>query len=292
MNRLFTFGCSFTEYAWPTWADLLGIGFDQHENWGLRGLGNRGITERIAECHVKNKFNKDDTIIIQWTSHLRNDWYHIHNLPDGRGPGWKTSGSIFSPNNSKVYTNSWINLFFYEPAFIMHTLNLMILAKKLIESTKANFFMTGIGDFKNLGNDINIDPKYGEYLSPDNSEELFSKYPMFKEYEHELYNLDNWIEPIKPLSNRYSDFGYKFLDEKNEYWIENHPSSMQYSLWLFENLSKKIQITDNTRNKITVTVDSIENIKKKTNTLSEFSEQLRATKNLGYIRWPNLLKGY
>ena len=36
--RIFTFGCSFTQYHWPTWADILinenicngGIG----ENWG------------------------------------------------------------------------------------------------------------------------------------------------------------------------------------------------------------------------------------------------------------------
>ena len=115
MKRLFTFGCSFTEYGWPTWADLLGVGFDLHENWGLRGIGNRAIAERIAECFTKNKFTKDDTVIVQWSSHLRHDWYHIHNFPDGRHPGWKTSGSIFSPNNSKIYTNSWIELFFYEP---------------------------------------------------------------------------------------------------------------------------------------------------------------------------------
>jgi len=23
MGRIFTFGCSFTEYSWPTWADMI-----------------------------------------------------------------------------------------------------------------------------------------------------------------------------------------------------------------------------------------------------------------------------
>ena len=57
-SRLFTFGCSFTMYAWPTYADFLGYSFDEYENWAFPGLGNRAIAERIAECHVKNKFTE------------------------------------------------------------------------------------------------------------------------------------------------------------------------------------------------------------------------------------------
>lgn len=34
MTRLFTFGCSFTKFFWPTWADILGQEFDYYENWG------------------------------------------------------------------------------------------------------------------------------------------------------------------------------------------------------------------------------------------------------------------
>ena len=47
-NRLFVFGCSFTMYAWPTYADFLGYEFDHYENWGFPGLGNRAIAERVA----------------------------------------------------------------------------------------------------------------------------------------------------------------------------------------------------------------------------------------------------
>ena len=38
MSRLFTFGCSFTNYAWPTWADFLGLEFEHFENWGVSGV--------------------------------------------------------------------------------------------------------------------------------------------------------------------------------------------------------------------------------------------------------------
>ena len=37
MTRLFTFGCSFTQYWWPTWADILGYQHDFYENWGRCG---------------------------------------------------------------------------------------------------------------------------------------------------------------------------------------------------------------------------------------------------------------
>ena len=57
-SRLFVFGCSFTMYEWPTYADFLGYEFDQFENWGFPGLGNRAIAERVAECHIKNNFTR------------------------------------------------------------------------------------------------------------------------------------------------------------------------------------------------------------------------------------------
>ena len=44
-TRLFLF----TNYAWSTWADILGCDFDTYENWAYPGLGNRAIAERVAE---------------------------------------------------------------------------------------------------------------------------------------------------------------------------------------------------------------------------------------------------
>ena len=32
-TRLFTFGCSFTQYMWPTWADILSKNFNFYESW-------------------------------------------------------------------------------------------------------------------------------------------------------------------------------------------------------------------------------------------------------------------
>jgi len=77
--RLWTFGCSMTEYAWPTWADILvkycHEGDIQAENWGMCGSGNQAIVTKILECHAKNKLNSDDWILVCFSSFFRNDYY-------------------------------------------------------------------------------------------------------------------------------------------------------------------------------------------------------------------------
>ena len=35
-NRLFTFGCSYTRYNWPTWADIIADDLQiPFQNWGV-----------------------------------------------------------------------------------------------------------------------------------------------------------------------------------------------------------------------------------------------------------------
>ena len=92
MKRLFTFGCSFTQYYWPTWADIIGKEFDYFENWGRCGAGNVYIANAVVESSIKNKFTKDDTILIMWTSMTREDRYLDKNNK------WMTGGNIYSNN--------------------------------------------------------------------------------------------------------------------------------------------------------------------------------------------------
>ena len=46
-KRLFTFGCSFTQWKWPTWADYIGINFDEYYNAGQAGSDNKHILNHI-----------------------------------------------------------------------------------------------------------------------------------------------------------------------------------------------------------------------------------------------------
>jgi len=88
MSRLFTFGCSFTNYRWSTWADCLAPEFDHFENWGQAGAGNHYIFNSVMECDQRSQFGKGDTVIVCWTGIHRDDWY-----VNGK---WQTLGNMYS----------------------------------------------------------------------------------------------------------------------------------------------------------------------------------------------------
>jgi hypothetical protein len=84
-SRLFTFGCSFTRYHYPTWADIVGKNFLEFQNWGRAGAGNNFILNSLNECDLRNNIGTNDTVIIMWSGLSRidyyqiNDWSHLHN---------------------------------------------------------------------------------------------------------------------------------------------------------------------------------------------------------------------
>lgn len=94
-KRLFTFGCSFTHYRWPTWANIMGQEFDQFENWGKSGGGNHLILYSLIEAVQRKNIGADDTIAIMFTSVGREDrWL--------RGE-WYTPGSIYNSDLDEKY---------------------------------------------------------------------------------------------------------------------------------------------------------------------------------------------
>lgn len=74
-KRFFAFGCSFTNYAWPTWADIIGQDIPIYQNWGKRGGGNHFILNSIIEANARYKFTSDDLVIVMWTNKEREDRY-------------------------------------------------------------------------------------------------------------------------------------------------------------------------------------------------------------------------
>jgi hypothetical protein len=286
MKRLFTFGCSFTEYSWPTWANLLSPNFNYFENWGYRGIGNRGIAERVAECCIKNNFTKDDVIIVQWSTHLRNDWYHIHHLPEGRPPGWKTSGSIFTNTNTLLYDEQWVDLFFYEPAYIMHTLNNIKLVQGLLESTGAHWYMTSITDFRDLA----IDSTSERYIQPTRT--LFEYYPEFKFYDTIWTTYSkNWLTPLYDFSMKNQQDSWYFKDNNNELWKESHLSTRQYKNWILQELGDRLSIPNNRIQELDRLDATIEQTKNLSNSMFEFTDNLGLLECFKEINWPDKVKG-
>ena len=85
MNRLFAFGCSFTNYYWQTWVDSIADQFDEVQNWGMAGGGNQSISIRLTQCHKSQNITKDDTVLIMWTNIAREDKWSTS--------GWENVGN-------------------------------------------------------------------------------------------------------------------------------------------------------------------------------------------------------
>jgi hypothetical protein len=91
-NRIFAFGCSFTNFSWPTWADIIGYDLGlPFENWGIAGTGNVAIAFRMLECDLKNTFTDRDLILVNWSSWHREDRINTHGH-------WASGGNIFNNN--------------------------------------------------------------------------------------------------------------------------------------------------------------------------------------------------
>jgi len=88
-KRFFAFGCSFTNYFWPTWADIIAHDLQiPSQNWGISGLGNVAIATRMIECDIKNTFTPDDLIVVLWSTWHREDRF-LNN-------DWTLCGNVFN----------------------------------------------------------------------------------------------------------------------------------------------------------------------------------------------------
>ena len=89
MRRLFTFGCSNTKYVWPTWANIVGLNYDSHLNFGKPGAGNYYIQCRLNEVNQFYGITKDDCVMVMVSSFSRHDF--IDN-----DSNWRCHGNIYT----------------------------------------------------------------------------------------------------------------------------------------------------------------------------------------------------
>jgi hypothetical protein len=125
MSRLFTLGCSFTQYwRWPTWADALGREFDHFENWGLCGAGNSYILWSLIECNQRNKLNKDDEVWVMWSNTSREDRYV--------GDRWLEGGNVYWSAGSAL-PSEYVKKFACERGYLIRDLANIAAAKQLLD---------------------------------------------------------------------------------------------------------------------------------------------------------------
>jgi|688.fasta_scaffold261377_2 hypothetical protein len=123
MKRLFTFGCSFTSYSWSTWADILGSTAEEFQNWGMSGTGNQFILASVAECHQRNQFRLDDTVIVCWTNIMRDDRYS--------NGCWSTLGNIYT---QPLYDPAWVRQWISERGCLLRDLAALSAVTHMLKS--------------------------------------------------------------------------------------------------------------------------------------------------------------
>ena len=141
MKRLFTFGCSFTQYEWPTWADILGQEFDFYENWGRSGGGNHFIFNSLNECIIRNKLGKNDTVVIMWTNIYREDRYAKNQ--------WITPGSIYS-QPQEFLDKFFVKKHSDDRGYLIRDLAFIHASKKILDQISAKYIFLSMVPISNI----------------------------------------------------------------------------------------------------------------------------------------------
>ena len=89
--RLLASGCSYTDYYWTTWADVLGPEFAEYKNLGQGGCDNAFVARSIID-----NARPGDQVVAMWTSYDRWSLYsdQVTPLPKNPNNHWQHIGSI------------------------------------------------------------------------------------------------------------------------------------------------------------------------------------------------------
>jgi hypothetical protein len=147
-DRIFCFGCSWTNYRWPTWADIARYGSDVPVyNWGLRGIGNVGILHRMVEADLKHKFTDKDLIMVQWSTWTREDRFITE---------WTAGGSVF---NHPLYGDDFVKKYWHWNNDVIKNATAIISANKMFNiGFQFTFYpFPKAPDFDKVSRDVNTD---------------------------------------------------------------------------------------------------------------------------------------
>ena len=217
MKRLYTFGCSFTHFFWPTWADILGSTYNHYENWACSGYGNRAIVERLNECVTHNNITADDTIVIQFTDFHRHD-IHQEGIEHNNISNWRLGGNIWV----KEIEMEWVKDFWSESSYVYHSCNFISLAISLLKTLPCKFYITSMID---LRPDIErLHPGYMKLFNDDIEwKQDFLSFCQQENYQGIKHKQRVWDATIKKLVPRVK--------------VDRHPTPKMYLKWLEQNFN-------------------------------------------------------
>jgi hypothetical protein len=209
-KRLFTFGCSYTEYLLPTWANIVAWDLSiPAQNWGQSGIGNVGIFHKMVECDLKNTFNEDDLILVVWSSWSREDRY----AEDRYGNyTWLTGGNVFS---NPYYGEEFVKKYWSLSNDIIKNSTAIISANKM------------------------FDIKFQGHI--ENTRFFESKNIEFNNYEKDIFN---FYRPHIPSGNVFVlNHKDRIHDEFFKLYNDGHPNLLEHLKYVKEIVYKTLNFT-------------------------------------------------
>lgn len=235
IERFFAFGCSFTEYAWHTWADILAYQLAvPYYNRGKSAASNPYIAAQVAQMNLSEHFGPGDLVAIMWTDLTRQDLLDLDQ-------GWQVTGNIHSTNlDESPYVIPFTK--FPTEHFLMRDLTLIKHTHDAVKATGAQWLFMSMNNIRLNASDIHLEsdrsqtydqitdlfrPVFNE-IKPDcfqviwnNDQEKMCKgaHPLFRDLhptpiQHAQY-INHWIPlnvPAWDYARRQNDQLMSFLD--------------------------------------------------------------------------------
>ena len=208
-KRFFAFGCSFTQYSWPTWADIISKEIDESYNYGRCAAGNFFIFQALMEAIVKHKINKNDLVMIMFSNVTREDRFT-------KNRGWITPGNLYHQNE---YSEKFLEKYLCDHGYLMRDLNLVHGCKLALDSINCDYEFMSIVPFQSKYSDDNNMTDV-DYLLNFYKETLDRVHPSVLEI---IFNGD-WNN-VKPRPE------YDVPWDSKKY-VDNHPTPREHLTYL------------------------------------------------------------
>lgn len=224
-GRFFSFGCSFTAFAWPTWPDFIGTQFpENYYNYGRSGAGNVFIFHRFIEANEYHKFDKNDLIIIQWTDYMREDRY-LNNW-------WHSNGNI-----TNAYPLDYVKKYVDPRGFLIRDLTMIAAVTQILDGIGCEYHFLNLNDFSGEPDILDrfdrylkkIKPSYLEVLGPRKLRNLCGipikdLHPIPSEHYRYLETvLPEWLPDNKNLGDDWDNVLAKHWYSHKEGWDYTWP---------------------------------------------------------------------
>ena len=136
-RHIWCFGCSFTRYRWPTWADLLARQYPA-TNLGKSGAGNQYIFHQLARTKRGGDIRPQDLVMICWTSFFRESRQV--------GDKWLNAGNLYT---QEIYGREFLQ-FCDPPAMLLRDLDLIEATQKILlgHCDLVEFSMAPLGELE------------------------------------------------------------------------------------------------------------------------------------------------